>query len=124
MNAALSAETIFQIIGPLGEPYELALLAAADRRAAGLVTERQGVLLEDAHYTAIDAIANEVTGEKSSDTLEHLLQEFDGLIRDGEVLDAHTVACNFWTPKVGASFYLGLAIGLRLAAARPTGGAR
>jgi hypothetical protein len=122
----MTAQQIASIVGVAAQDYERRMLAAADDKAAAFLAAGQGVMMSGSsqHFAAFRDIHVAIDGEADYAELRGLLDEWDRLTGEmhGEGVPCEApsdAACNLYTPQLGAAYYFGLALGLRLA-----GGAR
>ena len=118
----MTAQQVAAIVGVTVHDYERRMLAAADESAATFLAAGQGAMLsgESGHFAAFHDIHVAVDGATDVAELSALLSAWDDARarharRERSVRGPSDAACNRYTPQLGAAYYFGLALGLRLA---------
>lgn len=112
--------TVNQIIAITGTDatQDVKMLSSAANAADTILAGGAGVMIHpdrNDFFNAVDQIAGEAGA--FSEEEESALAEIGRAMAGTEFWDPGAIACDLYTPKVCAAYYLGLAVGLRLAAA-------
>jgi hypothetical protein len=108
----MTAATLLRIVGTAVDQDARDMLAAADARVL-LVLYANGAFItgDSHHYAAFEDIANACQGPM----LREAKRELEAFPQGKGKTHAIDVACNLYVWQLDAAYYLGLAIGLRMA---------
>lgn len=118
----MTISDVATIVGVSASDGELDRLRLAGRHAAKFLRQRQGILLTDVstHEEAFESLARASGDGERMDRGQAELDRANEWFREAgapkEIKDVEAAAMTLYLPQLAGAYYLGFALGLRLAA--------